>query len=246
MRRFVYRLTEESLGELLASKPIGVEILKREENLITFCTYEPVEGLRLLRVEELSEDWRRWKESFGPVDLGDFVVIPPWKKPLIINPGMAFGTGFHPTTKLCIRMLGEAVKPGSSVLDVGTGSGILAIVAKMLGAGRVVGIDVSEEAVRECEENARLNSVSVECILGRARDVNEVFDLAVANLELSVFREELKDVKTLFRDSAVLSGIYGEEELREFRELLVREGLKAVRILEEENWFCIKVRHERD
>ena len=241
MKRFVYKLSEEKLGEILAEESVPLEVLERKSEAVVVASYEPLEGLKPIRVEEVSEDWRRWKEGFGPVEVEDFVIIPPWKTPILINPGMAFGTGLHPTTRLCIRMIKEYLKEGDSVLDVGTGSGILAIVAKRAGAGRVLAIDISEEAVRSCRENAELNGVQIECRPAGPSEVRDKFDLVVANLELPIFREELDNILPLFKRQAIFSGLYRREELEEFLKMLEQRGLKADRILEDQSWFCVGV-----
>lgn len=241
MKRYVYVLSEDELGELLAEKPVPIEVLRREEGKVEFALYEPLGYLQPVRVEEVSEDWKNWKRGFGPVDVEDFVVMPPWKTPVFIKPGMAFGTGLHPTTKMCIRLLKEVLREGDSLLDVGCGSGILSIVAKMLGAGRVVGIDVSEDAVRESLENAELNGVSIEVYRRTPSELEERFEVVVANLEMPIFRKELRNILPLMNRAAVFSGIYKKKELEEFLHMIEQEGLKADRILEDEDWFCIGV-----
>ncbi len=241
MKRYVYVLSEDELGELLAEKPVPIEVLRREEGKVEFALYEPLGYLQPVRVEEVSEDWKNWKRGFGPVDVEDFVVMPPWKTPVFIKPGMAFGTGLHPTTKMCIRLLKEVLREGDSLLDVGCGSGILSIVAKMLGASRVVGIDVSEDAVRESLENAELNEVSIEVYRRTPSELEENFEVVVANLEMPIFRKELRNILPLMNRVAVFSGIYKKEELEEFLYMIEQEGLKADRILEDEDWFCIGV-----
>ena len=241
MKRFLYRLSEEKLGEILVEKPLPLEVLERMGNELLIASYEPLGSLEPVRVEEVSEGWENWREGFGPVEVEDFVIIPPWKKPVFINPGMAFGTGLHPTTRLCIKMMKEYLKGGDSVLDVGTGSGILAVVAKKLGAGRVLGIDISPEAIRSCEENAELNGVYIECRRAKPSDVRERFDLLVANLELSIFKRELSHIIPLFIRCAIFSGIYGKSELEEFLKMLEKKGLKVDRILEDQEWFCVGV-----
>jgi len=246
LKRYVYVLTEEALGELLWSQPVPLEVLSREGETVLFASYEPLKDLKPLRVEEVSENWRNWKQGFGPVEIDDLVILPPWKKPIFIKPGVAFGTGLHPTTRLSVKLLKECLRRGDSVLDVGTGSGILAIVAKKLGAGKVLGIDISTEAVRECRENADLNNAAIECRLAEPSQIREVFDLLTANLEIAVFRKELSVLKSLFRREAVLSGIFGREELEELEALCERSGVKVDRIYEEENWFALKVRNDRD
>ena len=237
MKRYIYKLSEEDFYEFLLRYPFGVEVLKRNGEIL-FATYEPVEELNPLKVEEISTDWQNWKEKFKPVEVDDFVILPPWKKPVFIKPGMAFGTGLHPTTRLCIKALKSHLKEGWSVLDIGTGSGILAIVAKLLGASKVVGIDISEEAVRECRENAELNGVDVECIKAEPKEITERFDFVVANLEIKIFEEVLKDILPKIRKVGVFSGLYKEEDLKRFSELL---GEPFTEVYEEEDWFCVVV-----
>ena len=241
MKRYVYVLSEDELGELLAEKPVPIEVLRRKEGKVEFALYEPLGYLQPVRVEEVSEDWKHWKKSFGPVDVEDFVIMPPWKTPVFIKPGMAFGTGLHPTTKMCIRLLKEVLKEGDSLLDVGCGSGILSIVAKLFGASRVVGIDMSEDAVRESLENAKLNGVSIEVYSKTPSELEEKFEVVVANLEMLIFRKELRNILPLMNRAAVFSGIYKKEELEEFLHMIEQEGSKADRILEDEDWFCIGV-----
>ncbi|NPA41169.1 MAG: methyltransferase domain-containing protein [Aquificae bacterium] len=243
-KRYIYTLTEEQLGELLATQSVPLEIIKRQGNLVEFATYQPLENLKPIREEEVGEDWKNWKQSFGPVDVEDFVIMPPWKKPVFINPGMAFGTGLHPTTRLCIKALKEELREGDSLLDVGTGSGVLAIISKMLGAGRVLGIDVSKDALRACLENSKLNGVDIEFRLATPSEVEESFDVVVANLELNIFEEELTHILPLYRSVAIFSGIYKENELKKFLEMLHGENLKEDRIISEENWHCIVVKDE--
>ena len=120
------------------------------------------------RIDE--QDWAEaWKEYFWPEKIGDRIVVKPtWRdytaEPdelvVEIDPGMAFGTGTHPTTALCIRMIEAYLEPGDCFLDVGSGSGILSIAAAKLGAGRIIGVDNDEVAVSVAEKNLLLNGVS--------------------------------------------------------------------------------------
>jgi ribosomal protein L11 methyltransferase len=242
VKRFIYRLSERELGNILAEKTVPLEVLHREGEYIEIATYEAIEGLKPLRVEELEEEWHNWEADFGPVEVGGFVILPPWKRVLRINPGMAFGTGLHPTTKLSLRMLELYMREGYYVIDVGTGSGILAIAAKMLRADRVLAIDISRDAIMECERNARLNGVCIECSLASAGDVEGSFDLLIANLEIEIFREEIKSLCKLFRRVALFSGIYKERELKEFLHLIEKCGLRKDKIFELEEWFGVSVK----
>lgn len=131
----------------------------------------PSFGLKDMKVVNVSDqDWNRnWKEYFKPIKIADRIVVrPPWQKYrkssgdiiLIINPQMAFGTGHHESTRLMIQAMEKWLKPDMTVLDVGTGSGILAILADKLGVNSVLAIDNDPVALKNAYENARLNEVS--------------------------------------------------------------------------------------
>jgi len=233
VKRYLYALPEEDFYRLLTKLGKGAEVLKREGETVYFYLYEPAEGLKPLKEEEVPP--YEEKPDFGPVSAGPFVIVPPWKEVIKIKPGMAFGTGLHPTTRSCLLLLSKYLKGGEEVLDVGTGSGILALGALLLGAKRAVGIDVSEEAVRECKENAKLNRLPVECLKATPEEVKETFDLVVANLELPVFEKVLPSLLRLGK-RFVLSGLYGKKEVEELRKLVGREEDDLV---EEEGWYAL-------
>ena len=148
-----------------------------------------------VQVEEVAaRDWsEEWKARIRAVEVGRLWVGPPWelergpavKTRIVIEPKMAFGTGDHPTTALCLEAVDLFLRdhPGASVLDVGTGSGVLAIAARKLGAGRVVGVDNDAISVELARENAQLNGAAEVEISGRSLDeVGGTFDLVVANI----------------------------------------------------------------
>ena len=155
-------------------------------------------GLRVGSTPEA--DWLElWKRGFEPLPVGDrLLVVPSWKRDtaavfrnrihIEVDPGMAFGTGTHETTRLCLEWLDEAWH-GGSILDVGTGTGILAFAAALLAPGcRVVGIDVDPLAIDVARENAAINRVdrSVELVVGEAESLDELFDTVIANLTADV------------------------------------------------------------
>lgn len=176
-------------------------------------------------VAELSEirlyeevDWStHWRGLYRPLSFGDLSVVPSWLEPppgavhvLRIDPSSAFGTGIHPTTALCLEWLVE--RRPRTALDVGTGTGILALAAVALGAERAVGIDNDPEAIRVALENQRLNGVSgarLELSEARLADVRERFDAVLAN----ILAGTLTDLAPLLSDrvraggSLVLSGL---------------------------------------
>lgn len=137
----------------------------------------------------VDQDWAQtWKAGLEPVRVGDLVVAPPWHATggadeLVIEPGQAFGTGHHETTAGCLAALQELPLGGARVLDVGCGSGILAIAAARLGADTVVAVDTDPLAVEATVANAAVNDVVVDARAGSAAGVDGAFDVVVANLD---------------------------------------------------------------
>lgn len=136
------------------------------------------------------QDWVRTTQAqFGPIRIaGDFWIVPSWAQApepdalnLRLDPGLAFGTGSHPTTFLCLEWMRMHIQGGESLLDYGCGSGILAIAGARLGAGRVVGTDVDHQAMRASEDNARANDVTATFVLPDALAPG-IFDIVVANI----------------------------------------------------------------
>ena len=153
------------------------------------------------------EDWANsWKAYFKPIRIGKTLVVsPPWEEPVLadndllitIDPGMAFGTGTHATTQMCMVLLEDYLKKGDSVADIGTGSGILSIAAQKLGAVKLVAVDNDPLAVKIAGENAIVNSVTV-AVQGNFPD-NQKFDVVVANIiadTLIELRESLSSIVT--------------------------------------------------
>ncbi|SFP68633.1 50S ribosomal protein L11 methyltransferase [Ralstonia sp. NFACC01] len=148
----------------------------------------PLPAYTVREVEE--QDWVRVTQSqFEPIHIGEHIwVVPSWHDApepeavvLELDPGLAFGTGSHPTTRLCMEWLEQHVQPGERTLDYGCGSGILAIVAKKLGAGETVGVDIDPNAVEASRYNAERNHV--EATFALPDDAPEgTFDLVVANI----------------------------------------------------------------
>ncbi|MFY9607432.1 MAG: 50S ribosomal protein L11 methyltransferase [Blastocatellia bacterium] len=168
------------------------------------------------------QDWmQKWKEGFEPIEIGSrLIVAPSWKLPgdgdgrtvVQIDPGMAFGTGTHETTRLCLEGV-EAHWRGGRLLDVGTGTGILAIAAALLAPGsRIIAIDVDPQAVQVARENAEINGVSssIEIVEGQASEFTvSPFDMVVANLTAEVIISLVDDLAECLAASGmlILSGI---------------------------------------
>ena len=136
------------------------------------------------------QNWVQLTQSqFDPIRITDRLwIVPSWHEApdagainIELDPGMAFGTGSHPTTRLCLEWLSEAVEPACSVLDYGCGSGILGIAAAKLGAGEVLGIDIDEKAVEAARDNAARNHAALR-LQHSAVPVGDTFDLVVANI----------------------------------------------------------------
>ena len=178
--------------------PPGEDATRVRRNLRIALRFAPlVRPLRWRRARRLPEaDWRdSWKRYFKPLRVGRRLVIKPsWATYTVaagdtvieIDPAMAFGTGQHPTTALCLRALEERLRPGDAALDLGCGSGILAVAAAKLGARRVLALDVDPQAVKATRENAAANGVSgiVEVREGTLPEGarGQRFDLVVANI----------------------------------------------------------------
>lgn len=171
------------------------------------------------------DDWKdKWKEYFKPVKVTDRLVVKPtWEEyekadgelVIEIDPGMAFGTGTHETTSLCLELIEKYMKPGDDVLDVGCGSGILAIAAGLLGANDVLGIEIDPVAVEIGKSNVRLNGLSenVKVIYGDlTKGVDFEADLVAANLMADIVKILSKDVAKHIKPGGIYisSGILAE------------------------------------
>jgi len=199
------------------------------------------------------QDWgENWKKFFKPLRVGSrFVVKPPWARirlkkgeiPVEINPGMAFGTGTHATTRLCMEALEKRLKKrGISGLDVGTGSGILAIAATRLGAAEVWGIDIDPVAVEIARENVDQNGVSkqVKILKARIGEIHKRFDLIVANLDFRSLRRTRNALLSHLKQPGllILSGILDKEK-ESLRHHYVETGmLQWVETTRQGEWVC--------
>jgi ribosomal protein L11 methyltransferase len=143
------------------------------------------------RTSEVAEGWEdRWREFHRPVRIGPLWVGPPWEQPpgdavaVVVDPGRAFGTGAHPTTRLCLELLLD--QPAGSVLDIGCGSGVLAIAAAKLGHAPVTAIDADMSAVSATRANAAANRVALDALqLDALTDALPGAELALANIALA-------------------------------------------------------------
>ncbi len=238
----------ERISELEAA----LDRLRREAGLEIWM------GLRT--VDE--EDWAEaWKTFFWPEKVGNHVVVKPtWREYtpespdeviVEIDPGMAFGTGTHPTTALCIRMIEVYLRPGMTVLDVGTGSGILLAVAARFGGEGLRGVDMDPVAVEIAIQNLRLNGVSpggFRVTSGHlASHVSERYDFVIANILTDVVLVLLDDLDRVLAPGgmAVLSGITAENQVRVVKKA-ESVGFRLVDMQEEDGWAALCVRRTRE
>jgi len=187
----------------------------------------PLLGARVETAAIPDVDWvARFRENFRGFDVGRFVVAPPWDPPaslqpsqrlILVDPGRAFGTGTHETTRLCLRAIEQifADEAPGRVLDVGTGSGILAIACALLGAPEVTGVENDLEALESAREHADRNGVRVGLRLGDGGRGLEVgaYDLVLANLTAPLLCERAEEIARLARPGGqlLLSGLLTEE-----------------------------------
>ena len=216
--------------------------------------------LSIERSEIENADWlAEWKKHWKPTTVGRFVVAPPWeavdepeKVVIRIEPSMAFGTGTHETTRLCLAAIDEYYRPGDSLLDVGTGTGILAIAAaKIAGinttgkeyAPHILGCDTDPEAIKIARENAELNCVNdlVHFVEGEISGENPSFDFVCANLTLDVIIPVLPRLVQKAKKNLVLSGILVEQE-GTITKALTDTNIKEFSIERAGEWIAVTVR----
>ena len=198
-----------------------------------------------------SEDWENnWKAYFHPMPVGERLLIQPaWEEPvnpggravLLLEPGLAFGSGGHATTRLCMEALERAIVPGCSVLDVGCGSGILTIAAMLLGAGRALGVDIDPMAVECARENAERNGIACEFIQGDlAGGVSGEFDVIVSNIVADAIIALSGQIAEHLKPGGVWvsAGIIDTRE-GDVLEALKANGFKLAERKEEEGWVCL-------
>ncbi len=222
--------------------------------------------VRYANVEDT--DWLNgWKKYYHPMAIGPITVLPAWQveeyeakegeKLLVIDPGLAFGTGSHETTACCIEALGQYMTPGDKVLDVGCGSGILSIASLLCGAESAFGIDIDPAAARVSKENAALNPFDgrFDALAGNILEEDsdpalktaldgKVFDTVVANIVADVIMALAPAVKKILspQGSFIVSGII-EHRVDEVIECLQNNGYAIAEKRQKDNWFALKVRH---
>lgn len=203
------------------------------------------------------EDWAHsWKAHYHPINVTETLVIKPsWLEKstddkiveILLDPGMAFGSGTHETTRLCLQLLEKHLSDHSRVVDVGTGSGVLAIAAAKLGAPLVYGVDLDEMAVMRAKENAILNECDILMETNNLMDGVKTLDwqpnLIMANILAPIIIGMLSDVKAVLTEGDVFicSGIIDNEKTMVL-DALGRCGFEIVEVREENGWIAIVAR----
>jgi ribosomal protein L11 methyltransferase len=194
-----------------------------------------------------------WKSFFWPVKIGEKIVVKPtWREYspekndiiLEIDPGMAFGTGAHPTSALCLRMIEKHLKPGDSFLDIGTGSGILMIAAAKLGAKRLMGTDTDEVATQIAKENLLLNRINENIftitVSSLTEKIEDRFDVVAANILTGVILNLLDGVsKNISRNGILICSGITEKNRDTVEEKMKQKGFQIVDVEMTDGWVCI-------
>ena len=201
-----------------------------------------------------------WRDSFKPIETERYLVCPPWdrdlktiKKEIIIEPALAFGTGQHETTQICLRLLESYLKDKSetkdlSVLDFGTGSGILAVAAAKEGLQKIEAIDIDEDSVAATKTNADLNNVSFKAYKYDLKDFLKEegprnYDLILANILLPVLRSNLSVMASITKSHSelILSGLILEQK-EEMLEICQQNNFVLVEEIVKGDWLGLRVR----
>ena len=247
MRVYGYVPVDASLEETRRQLEEAIWHLSRIQPL-------PSPDFRLIKETNWME---AWKKHYRPIPVGErLMILPPWienpdtaRIPIRIDPGMAFGTGTHPTTQLSLILLEEFIKPGEAVLDIGCGSGILSIAAHKLGAGGVYGVDIDPSAVENAQKNASENGIEagVAFEVGSTSEIlKDVFPirqapLVVANLLAHILLELLEQrLEDLVSPNGLLllSGILEENE-PEMMAALEGRNLTVKKRIQMDDWAAL-------
>lgn len=212
-------------------------------------------GLNKVSISEVNEEeWATaWKKYYNPVKISEkFTIVPTWEDYTPVNtdeliieldPGMAFGTGTHPTTVMCIQALERTVKPGDTVVDVGTGSGVLSIAAAKLGAARIQAMDLDDVAVKVAKLNIKLNKVQNVATVSQNNlldGVAEGADIVVANILAEVILRFADDAGKVVKNGGyfITSGII-QQKKEVVKDAVINAGFEIEEIISMEDWVAI-------
>lgn len=241
----------------VADNPQGMEELMQVRQILARLKAQDPDGkygrleLEMKDVDE--EDWSNaWKKYYHPVQVGEHLVVcPSWeaydRQPddvvLTLNPGMAFGTGTHDTTRLCMELLEKYITPQDTVLDVGCGSGILAITAALLGANKIIGCDIDEVAVKVAGENAALNGVQDRISFHQGDLTSQVegsFQIICANIVADVIIRSSEDAGSYLAKDGIFitSGIIDTRE-QDVLNALEQNGFQVIERRTSGGWVAL-------
>jgi ribosomal protein L11 methyltransferase len=225
---------------------LGERIERLKQKIAEILGHSPV--FELKQVQE--EDWAEaWKSYFKPEHIGKIVIKPSWEEYSVVpgelvielDPGMAFGTGTHPTTRLCLTLLPEVVNGETVLLDLGTGSGILALAAAKLGASRIVATDIDPLAVRVAKENFVRNQAQEQIQVYESdlleRPLPVQFNLVVANIITNAILQVIPSLSKVLEQGGLFlaSGII-DERFPEVRTSLEQHGFTLNKYITEDGW----------
>ncbi|KON70119.1 ribosomal protein L11 methyltransferase [Peribacillus butanolivorans] len=234
---------------------LGETVDAIKESINNLLLFDIDLGKNVVSISEVNEEeWATaWKKYYNPVKISErFTIVPTWEDytpvssdELIIelDPGMAFGTGTHPTTVMCIQALERTVQPGDLVVDVGTGSGVLSIAAALLEAKQVQSLDLDDVAVQSAKQNVELNNVQdrVSVAQGNLLDgVNEQADVVVANILAEVIMRFTDDVAKVVKPGGyfIASGII-QPKKQDVKDAIIASGFTVEETILMEDWVAI-------
>ena len=235
---------DDSTDERRANIEIGVKLINH---------LHPIEPLKETEIKD--EDWEtNWKQYFHPIRVGrKLVICPTWQEHtslrddviIFLDPGMAFGTGHHPTTRMCMELLEDTIVGGEKIIDLGCGSGILSVTAVKLGALSSIGFEIENNASKVAKENCVLNGVdeSVEVFnstLPDNRYSEGDFDLALANISAKVIIELADHLTKGLRSGGklILSGVL-ENDLEDVRDVFEPLGVVFEKVMTDSDWTAV-------
>ena len=242
--------TEGTLRVFLTENTNVSSILKQQRQLLIKRGFSDKElgSWEYSFEEKINEDWsKKWKEKWDVTHVSDRItIVPDWLKynsqskdevVIRLEPGCAFGTGTHQTTQLCLRALEKYLKPGMSVADIGTGSGILSICAMKMSAKSAYGCDIDDTVIDVAKDNAKKNCVDCCFELGTADKISQKFDFVLANILHNVLYDIMGDLKNLLNKNAylALSGILDEKK-QIVLDAIARENLQIIDEIHQNQW----------